>query len=562
MLRTLHIRNLAVIQELELEFGPGMSVFTGETGAGKSILVDALGLVLGDRADSNVIRSGADNAEVSALFDISGFDGVAGILTSQALESADGELLLRRVISRDGRSRAYMNGSAVAAQTLREVGDFLVEIHGQHAHQSLLKREEQRRVLDQFGDHSELLGAVRRACSDWTEARRQLAELPVSGEDHAAQKELLDYQVQELEEFAPAENELDSLNADHRRLANAGRLLDTVQTLLARLHEDEDSAAGRVGVAVRELRDAARFDENMNAVADLLDSAGIQLGEAVDELRAATDHLDLDPQRLGEVERRLDQYHELARKHRVKPQELITRLQTLKQQCQALADSSSRIDQLNKQQSEALRRYTVDAKRLHEQRRETAERLGKAISLQLRELGMPGGRLKVEVKSAGGDRPMPSGDDQVEFLVTVNPGQPPRPLAKVASGGELSRISLGIQVIDSTERGTPTLIFDEVDAGIGGAVAEIVGRLLHGLSERRQILCVTHLPQVACQGDYHFQVEKSSSRTDTRTQVVELNADRRIEEIARMLGGLKISAKTRDHAREMLNTSGKLKVKS
>lgn len=552
MLRTLHIRNLAVIEELELQFGAGMSVFTGETGAGKSILVDALGLVLGDRADTNVIRGGADSAEVSAMFDVRGFDNLSTFLVEQALDVNNGELHLRRVISRDGPSRAFVNGSAVAAQIVREIGDALVEIHGQHAHQSLLKRDEQRRLLDRYGDHRELLESVADACAVWTDAQRQLKELSASAPEHAAQTELLRYQVRELEEFSPGEHELESLDADHRRLANAGRLMETSQVLIGRLFEDEDSASGRIGSAIRELRDAARLDASMNTAADLLDAASIQLGEAVDELRAGLDRLDLDPQHLDEVEKRLEQFHDLGRKHRVAPRELYAHLEGLKRKLDEVEGNQERIESLRSRQQEALQRYAKMANSLHEARTAAAGRLGKAISAQLRELGMPGGKLLVEVTHAPAERPQSSGDDQVEFLVTVNPGQPARPLAKVASGGELSRISLGIQVIDSADKGTPTLIFDEVDAGIGGGVAEIVGRLLHGLAARRQILCVTHLPQVACQGDHHFQVEKTSGRGNTSTRVRDLAEEERVEEIARMLGGLRISAKTRAHAREML----------
>ncbi|MEJ2760310.1 MAG: DNA repair protein RecN [Gammaproteobacteria bacterium] len=553
MLTQLHIRNFAIIDELELALRSGMTVLTGETGAGKSILLGALGLLLGDRAETAVIRPGADRAEVSAIFDVRDNEEIRTLLDEQALETEGGELMIRRVVNRDGPSRAFVNGAPATAQLLKALGERLVDIHGQHAHQSLMKRDVQRALLDACAGHNDLLAEVRRGWEDWQRASKALAELCDDGQDRDARQELLQYQVRELEELAPGAEEFDALEEEYKRLANGSRLLETGRSLLELLHENDESVHSRLGYAQRELSELQRLDPALDQVADLLGGALIQLDEGANELRGYLERLDPDPERLNAAEQRLDALHGAARKHRVRPQELARHLRQLQEQLQRLLHGQEAVEALEREQNEALERYRAAAARLHQSRIKAAAAMGAAVSKQLQRLGMPEGGLSVEVRESDADTPQVDGADQVEFLISLNPGQPPQPLRKVASGGELSRISLAIQVVCREDRRIPTFIFDEVDAGIGGGVAEIVGNLLHGLTATHQVFCVTHLPQVAAQGDHHLLVEKSSKRDSTRTRVIPLDAKRRVEEIARMLGGRKITEKTREHAHEMLN---------
>ncbi|MBI2994078.1 MAG: DNA repair protein RecN, partial [Gammaproteobacteria bacterium] len=545
MLTRLHIRNFAIVEQLELEFAPGMTVFTGETGAGKSILLEALGLLLGDRAEQTLIRGNCEACEVTGAFQLPGTPALAALLETQAVDVGGGEILIRRVVGRDGRSRAFLNGSSAPVSVLRSVGEFLVDIHGQGEHQSLLRRDVQRGVLDEYGGHRAELDATAAACADWAAATEQLQSLSAAGPDRDAQLALLRYQVEELEAERVRQDEFESLDAEHRRLANAARLLETLQQVASGLYEGEVASQAQTGRAVRELQDLERFDARLAAIRSLLETALIQIDEAAAELRHYLERLELDPARLNEVEQRLDRLHDLARKHRVTPQQLPAHLESLKSTLQAMTDSGERVGALREEQAQAAARFAIAARALHKRRLEAAASLAGDLTRQVRELGMPGAGFVIDVSEMPEQAPMAHGIDQVEFFVTVNPGQPPRPLSKVASGGELSRISLAIQVIGSRDAGTPTLIFDEVDAGIGGATAEIVGGLLHRLAGRRQILCVTHLPQVAAQGDNHFQVQKSTTRNSTCTQVASLETQDRVEEIARMLGGLKISEQTR-----------------
>jgi DNA repair protein RecN (Recombination protein N) len=555
MLRQLHIRNFAIIDELELQFRDGMTVLTGETGAGKSILIDALGIILGDRAEAGIVRAGADRAEVSAIFDTGGNDAITALLDEQAMEADGDELLIRRVVNRDGPSRAFLNGSPTTVQMLKSLGDLLIDIHGQHAHQSLMKRDVQRTLLDAYAGHDELTAEVRQAWRDWQKATVALAELGDDSRDHDSRLELLQYQVNELEALAPEAGEFDSLEEEYKRLSNGSRLLETGQSVLQILHEDDQSLHSRLGYALRELRELQRLDPGLTRVLDLLDNAAIQIDEGANELRDYVERLDLDPERLHRIEKRLESLHEMARKHHVRPRQLPEQLQQLQEQLQRLLHSQDAIAALQYEQEQARQHYGEAAARLHDSRVTAAGGMARAVSKQLHSLGMPDGKLVIEVADDGADAPQAAGADQVEFLVTLNPGQPPQPLRKVASGGELSRISLAIQVICRDDARIPTFIFDEVDAGIGGGVAEIVGNLLHDLTGDHQVFCVTHLPQVAAQGDHHLLVEKSSDRKSTRTTVTSLDQQQRVEEIARMLGGVKISEKTREHALEMLNSA-------
>ncbi len=529
-----------------------MTVLTGETGAGKSILIDALGLALGDRADTTVIRTGCARAEVSAVFDVAGNADLLQLLDEQSVSATDDELLLRRVINRDGRSRAYINTSAAPLQLLREVGIFLLDIHGQHEHQRLLQRDAQRDLLDGFGDYGEVAERVSRAYEKWAEVNRALHALSPDSGDAGERLSLLSYQVEELEALALEEHEVETLDEEYKRLVNMNSLQETTRQALDGLCADEQAIDSRLSAIKKELATLERFDAGLSAITGLLDNASIQVAEAAAELRAYLGQLDQDPERLLQVEQRLEKLHDMARKHRVQPQQLYPRWQTLAEQLADMERKRTRLAQLEQEQQQALEAYRAAADELGERRRRSAHAMATAITERIRTLGMPEGKIQVNVTPGADLKPHRNGNNRVEFLVSVNPGQALLPLRKVASGGELSRISLAIQVSANQEGSAASVIFDEVDAGISGGIAEIVGSLLHKLATDRQVLCVTHLPQVAAQGDNHFRVTKSFDKTSTETQVHALNDEQRVEEIARMLGGVSISQQSRDHAREML----------
>lgn len=558
MLRHLHIRNLAVIEELEIGFKPGMTVFTGETGAGKSIIVDALGLVLGDRADNSVIRAAADSAEITAIFSVAQDDqDTSARLEAQGIAPEQEELILRRVINRDGRSRAWANGSPIPIQVLRELGEGMVDIHGQHEHQSLLRRDMQRILLDAYGWYSEVLTRVREHQAEWSAADRELKRFTGNDQDREARLSLLKFQVEELEALNVSTAELETLAAEHTRLAHASRLLETCRQTWGRLTEDEQALLSDLNRNIHELQGLVQFDHSLTKIVELLEGAAIEVKEAGVELRHYLDTLDPDPVHMQVVEDRLAAIHDMARKHKTRPEELPEHLQALQKEYRSYEASGQRVAELERSRDRALKEYTQAADELHTWRVKTAQKLAREIEQKLKDLGMPAARFTVDVQKIEKETPLQEGMDQIEFLVAINPGQDLQPLSKVASGGELSRISLAIQVIGSKDKGLPTLIFDEVDAGVGGAIAEIVGNLLHSLAEKHQIFCVTHLPQVAALGDQHLQVNKATAETTTMTGVKVLNREQRIEEIARMLGGVKITGTTRAHAREMMKASVK-----
>lgn len=552
MLTHLHIRDFAIIDELELELGPGMTALTGETGAGKSILIDALGLVLGDRADSQAIRPGARRAEISAQFDLAGLDGVAAWLAERELD-ADGECVLRRVAGADGRSRGYVNGRPAPMSTLRELGEQLVDIHGQHEHQSLLRRDAQRELLDAFGEHGTERAAVAQAFDAWRDAHARLERLGADPGERAERIDLLRYQVQELDALALAEGEVATLDEEQRRLANAGELLERCQRALALLHDDDErSAHGLLSAAGADIEHVAAYDPELASAAELISSALIQCDEAVTAVRAHAEGTELDPGRLQQVEQRLGAVHDLARKHRVEPEALPARLEQLRAELDELEHAGERAAEVEAEVERCAAAYRAAAERLHAARADAAARLGEQVSAAMQDLGMPGGAFETGVEWRGDARPSPGGMDTVEFRVSANPGQPLAPLRRVASGGELSRISLAIQMIGSRRAGIPTQIFDEVDAGIGGGVAAVVGDRLRGLGEHRQVLCVTHLAQVAARAHHHLQVTKAAHEDRTQARLHALGSEERVEEIARMLAGRRITDQSRAHAREML----------
>ncbi len=551
MLTYLRIRDFAIIDEIELEFASGLTALTGETGAGKSIVVDALALAVGGRASSDAIRHGAERAEVSATFDLRAYPKLARRLEAQAIEG-EGECILRRVLSRDGRSRSFINGQPVPLQTLRELGELLVDIHGQQEFLALVRRPAQRSLVDAHGRHEEMVDAVSTAFDRWQEQRTRLAELEAAGRDRDARLELLRYQVRELEALSLTAQELPELLAEQRRHANSGRLAEGAQQAIE-LIDEADSANANLAVSRAQaiLRGLAALDAKLESAERLLAEAAISIREATGTLRHYLDSLDVDPERHEWVERRVATIEELARKHRLPAAELPAQLERLSAELNALESHASTVEAAARNAQEARAEYDRVAQSLSAARRKAGMKLTREVTQLMQSLGMAGGRFEAVLSTSSGE-PQSHGTDEVEFTVSANPGQPLKPLARVASGGELSRISLAVQVASAGKALTPCLVFDEVDAGVGGGVAEIVGRQLSLLAERTQVLCVTHLPQVASQADHHVRVVKLTDGRSTRTALNELRGSERIEELARMLGGVEVSQKARDHARDML----------
>jgi DNA repair protein RecN (Recombination protein N) len=552
MLAHLLVKDFAIVGEADIEFGPGLTAISGETGAGKSLLVDALLLLAGARGESGVVRQGAERAELFAEFRLVPPHPALDWLRAQELDE-DGACQVRRVVRAEGGSRAYINGRPASIAQLKALGALLVEVHGQHEHQALLERPHQLAILDRFGGHETLLTRVAERARQWRRLGEEIARLSGSGEDLAARLELLDHQIGELERDALAPDALAELGEEHRRLANAGSLLRGTGEVMEMLDGDGGLAVlGTLARAHQHLQKLAALDARLEPIARLLDEASIQLGEASAELRRYTDALDLDPERLAEVEARLSRIHDLARKYRVPEAELTARAGALRLERERLAGSRERLDSLAQARDRALRDWEDAARALGEARTASAARLGEAVGAMLAELGMKGARFEAMLEATADADPDPQGAERVEFLFSGNPGQAPRPLRKVASGGELSRVSLAIEVAALDADDVPTMVFDEVDAGIGGAVAEVIGAKMRRLGERRQVLCVTHLAQVASQGHRHLRASKSSARGDTRTRIDALDEAARIEEIARMLGGVEVGAESRALARRML----------
>lgn len=552
MLVHLSIRNYAIVDQLDLELRSGMSVITGETGAGKSIMLDALGLALGDRADSSVVRPGTDKADILASFDVSQIPEAQAWLRERDLEQ-DGPCILRRVITAEGRSRAYINGTPCPQGDLKALGELLIDIHSQHEHQSLLKTDTHRRLLDAYAGAGELARQVLLAAQRWRQTRQELERVSSSGDEQRARHQLLSYQLEELEALALGEQELEQLEEEHKTLSNAEHLLGACRQVLDLCSESD---AGNVLSALNaSLNRLTAFSPNAGAMAsavELLASAQIQVEEAIGELNRFIDHFDADPERQQQLEERLDSIYTLARKHRVQPGELGELQQRLLEELESLNADDQAQDRLTEELAAYARHYQEKAEELSALRHRAASELSKAVEVDMQRLGMPGGRFQIELRANATDEPHPAGLEQVEFLVSANPGQPLRALAKVASGGELSRISLAIQVITAQTSRVPTLVFDEVDVGIGGPTAEVVGQLLRRLGERGQVLCVTHLPQVAAQGHQHLFVHKQRGRSDTSTAVAHLERQQRIEEVARMLGGVDLTDESLAHAAKLL----------
>ena len=553
MLNQIYIRNFAIIEQLELDLKQGMSVMTGETGAGKSILVDALGLVLGDRADSNVVRHGAKRAEICAYFDIEKLNHVQTWLKDHDFDSAD-ECVLRRIISAEGRSRGYINGSPSPLQLMKQLGEMLVDIHGQHQHQSLLKPDVQRNLLDDYAGNKTLADQIQTIFQQWQDSNQQLATLRQNARQKDARLELLRFHTQELEALALADNELQQLDAEQRRLANGGSLLQQCSAALTDLYDnDQSSALSLLNQHLAELESLRQHAPQLASICDMLNEASIQIQEGCNELRHYVDRIELDPERLTQVEQRLSSIHDMARKHHVEADALPELLNRFSDELQQLENVDIELETLQQKIEQLAKEFADIASKLSQKRSKAANKLAKQVSAIIKELGMPAGKFSIKLINRGTTTPHRHGLESISFEVAANPGQPANPLAKVASGGELSRISLAIEVLLCNNQQIPTLIFDEVDTGIGGAVAETVGRQLRNLGESHQVLCVTHLPQVAALGHQHFQVSKQTSKHSTQTNIVELSENARQDEIARMLGGVEITSQTRAHAEEMIS---------
>ena len=552
MLRALAIRDYVIVEQLDLELASGFTALTGETGAGKSILVDALALATGGRADAGVVRAGAQRAEVSADFDAAQLPGVREWLAAQDLEEGDGSCLVRRTVDSSGRSRAFVNGRPATAAQLRELGEMLLDIHGQHDHQLLLKRDRQRALLDAYGGAGDLAREVAQRHGAW----RRLAEQRIAREGaqktSARERELLTHEIRDLEALAFEPRRWEEDQAEHRRLAHAQELIATVSECAEALDESEDAATARLASVANRLAQAASLDPALDGARRAAEGANLQAGEAAHELRRYLQRLDVDPGRLGTLDARLKAVFDSARKYRVDPAELPAALAERRARMLELGGEES-LEKLREQEAANERAFRDAAAKLTKVRRDGAKKLAAEVTATMQRLSMVGGKLEVALEPL--EVPNAGGLEAVELLVAAHPGQALAPLARVASGGELSRLSLAIQVLLSGQASVPTLIFDEVDSGIGGGVAEVVGQLLQSLARHHQVLSVTHLAQVAVHARTQLRVAKQVGRAGTVASVEALDSGERVAEVARMLGGLKITEATRRHAEEMLQNA-------
>lgn len=550
MLTSLSIRNFVIVDALELEFGSGLTVLTGETGAGKSIIIDALSLLLGGRGDGTLVREGAARAELAASFRLQCPPELAAWLDQQALTLEEDELLLRRVIDASGRSKSYINGQPITLAQLKVVGEFLVDIHGQHAHQSLTKSDMQRKLLDAFAEQTELAAHVRKAFEQWQIARRARIAAEQHSAEYQVERERLEWQINELSELGLTEGEWATLGQRHNQLANAVELIEAAEFARYTLSDGETTCLSLLNQITNRLGRLAHLDSRLEGPLAMLASAEAELQESAYALRDYAQSADQNPEELMQVERRMETLHEAARKYRVPPEGLLGRLQEWQTQLAQLAETADVADLIAREAAlEVL--YREQAEALSLARQQAAHVLGERVTAEMQHLAMAGARFAIELPPLAA--PSAHGLEGVEYLVAANAGTSLRPLAKVASGGELSRVSLALQVIMSRIASVPTLIFDEVDVGIGGRVAEVVGRLLRQLGAHYQVLCITHLPQVAACGQAHWQVAKYEQGGRTVSTITPLDAQARTDEIARMLGGERITDTTREHAREMLS---------
>jgi len=556
MLTHIHIWNFAIVEALDIELEPNLSVLTGETGAGKSILLDALGLALGDRADSTVIRHGQSRAEISVTFDTSKAANAEAWLKEHELDS-EHECIIRRTVNVKGPSKAFINGKPATIQQLRELAEMLVDLHGQHEHQSLMKADIQQQLLDDYADHSDLVNKVRTSFKQWNKLNTEFKKLNAAKNEQDHRLDLLRYQVKELETLNLQTGESSKLDIEHKRLSNASLLLQTTEQTLHALEEsDKGSISQQLNHFTSELQQLGKTDDKLNDIAALLDNAMIQINEASSELRQYIESLEMDPQRLSYLDERISTIHNLARKHQVNPDELPELFERLEKELDSIENADGHLEQLQQDIVNTSNIYQQAANTLSKSRTKAAKTLSNKVSENMQELGMEGGTFEVILNANEAESFHANGNEKIEFLVSANPGSPAKSLSKVASGGEISRISLAIQVIAAESTRIPTLIFDEVDVGIGGRVAEIVGLKLKQLAKHRQVICVTHLAQVAALGEHHLQVSKQSDSATTISQINYLDKPLRVKELARMMGGIEITQQTLSHAEEMLGKVG------
>ena len=549
MLRILGIRDFVIVERVELETGAGFTVLTGETGAGKSILVDAIELLVGGRGDASVVREGAEKAELSCEFDLKNKKILEQYLADNGLEGDPGSLLLRRTIDRAGRSRCFVNGHSATLAQLREAGEHLVDIHGQHEHQSLLRAAAQRELLDAHAGAQELARACAEAWRGWKRLEALAAEAEQQFAIRESERTELQEKIGEMKTLGLKDGEWDGLAAQHQRLAHGSSLLAGAQSSLEALSEADGACLPQLAAVASRLRALSEHDLHLKAIVEMLASAEAQAGEAARDLRDYASRVELDPRALREVEQRIEALHAAGRRYRVKPAELPALEKDLLARFRELELAASP-EALQREVAAAKDRYDAAAKKLSAKRKSASQALGRDVTQAMQNLAMSGGRFSVSLKAL--NEPGSAGAEEVEFEVATHPSLPLRPLAKVVSGGELSRISLAIQLVASKASPVGTLVFDEVDSGIGGAVAETVGRSLKKLGRERQVLCVTHLPQVAAQGDEQWSVSKSGARGKVNCAVSCLDRAGRVEELARMLGGAEITSTTRKHAAELL----------
>jgi len=551
MLRSLQIRNFAIIDEIDITFNDDMTVLTGETGAGKSILIDALSLVLGERGSSNLIRNKEKRAEYTAEFEITNNSHALNWLIEKSLDN-ENECILRRTISPDGKSRSFINGNTVNLQSLKSLGDLLVDIHGQHFHQSLCKKNVQRDLLDHFGGLSVTKNKIKRIFNEWKELSDQLSKMIEGNTNKEDRIDLLSFQLKELDELALISGEYDSLNSEFKKISNIEKINKGINSLIDCLQSNEiTNVEQMLNDSIKNIDTLATFDNSLEETKNLLSEAEINVSEAIGNLSRYGESIDYDNQKSREIEERINTIISLSRKHRVDPDELIDTKIQIEKELSELNNSQTSIDMAERHLSDLRKKYDDLASELTKKRSDSAKKLSGLVADSMNELGMTGGIFEVEITPS--NNISQHGNDDITFHISANPGQKPQPLSNIASGGELSRMSLAIQVITSNGTNIPTMIFDEVDSGIGGAIAEVVGNKLKDLGQNKQVLCVTHLAQVASKGSSHIRINKLTDNKKTKIYASKLNSDERIEEIARMIGGIELTEKTREYAKEMLS---------
>ena len=554
MLRSLQIRNFAIIDEIDITFNDDMTVLTGETGAGKSILIDALSLVLGERGSSNLIRNKEKRAEYTAEFEITNNSHALNWLIDKSLDN-ENECILRRTISPDGKSRSFINGNTVNLQSLKSLGDLLVDIHGQHFHQSLCKKNVQRDLLDHFGGLYVTKNKLKRIFNEWKELSDQLSKMIEGNANKEDRIDLLSFQLKELDDLALKTGEYDSLNSEFKKISNIEKINKGINSLIDCLQSNEiTNVEQMLNDSIKNIDTLATFDNSLEETKNLLSEAEINVSEAIGNLSRYGESIDYDNQKSREIEERINTIISLSRKHRVDPDELIDTKIQIEKELNALNNSQTSIDEAEQHLSDLRKKYDDFASELTKKRSDSAKKLSRLVANSMNELGMADGIFKAEITAS--NNISQHGIDDITFYISANPGQKPQPLSNIASGGELSRMSLAIQVITSSGTNIPTMIFDEVDSGIGGAIAEVVGNKLKDLGQNKQVLCVTHLAQVASKGKSHLRINKLTDNKKTKIYATQLNPDERIEEIARMIGGIELTEKTREYAKEMLALKG------